>query len=328
MGHGMWQFGFAGKGALLLHLAAALALSQFVLVARVHPPLASPSRINEASGVNERAVGFASSQADLQAHVRTAHTSVRDPSRFYDPSLAMLAESLDAKSRYYAATALEECYALSHDGAVRFRNDFARRLNTTAAIPDKSHNWLREHAFSRSNRDCLAFDGSPISPSYIFGLIQSAARDGDPRAIARTLLFRDLADSKAGNFDVIAGLLSTGDPHVIRDVGLYLTRGESTLILNDSAEPVRASTLAVAWELVACDFGLDCGADSKLLNNLCAYQGQCGAFSYEDWLGRYSESREELAEILRLRMVLRRGLMFHDWTLLGLPARQPPATAR
>ena len=149
-------------------------------------------------------------------------------------------------------------------------------------------------------------------------MIQSAARDGDPRAIARTLLFRDLAESKVGSFDVVVRLLSTGDPHVIRDVGLYLTRGESTLTLSDSNMPVRAATLAVAWELVACDFGLDCGADSKLLNNLCAYQGQCGALSYEDWLGRHTEPSEEFAEILRARLLLRRGLMLQDWELLGL----------
>jgi hypothetical protein len=63
---------------------------------------------------------------------------------------------------------------------------------------------------------------------------------------------------------------------------------------------------------------MDCGSDSKLLNNLCAYQGQCRAFSYEDWLSRYTESAEELQEIKRLRMLLHRGLITRDWGLLGL----------
>ena len=45
---------------------------------------------------------------------------------------------------------------------------------------------------------------------------------------------------------------------------------------------------------------------------------QCGVFSYEDWLSRYTESAEEFAEILRLRMLLRQGLIMQDWSRLGL----------
>ena len=217
-----------------------------------------------------------------------------------------------------SAMALEDCYAFSRDGLDRFRHDFARRLSPGASASDRYENWARERAFSRIIRDCVAFDGAPISPDNVLGLLRSAARDGDPRAIARTLLFRDLADSKVGSFALVTNLLSTADPHVIRDVGLFLTRGESSLTMGDGGVPVGATSLAIAWELVACDFGLDCGSDSKLLNHLCAYDGQCGAYSYEDWLGRYTDSSADLAEIRRLRMLLQRGLVMQDWQLLGL----------
>lgn len=310
MSHGKWQLGFAGKATLLLHLAAALVLWQFVLWCKGQPVVGYAIRDAVATYANQRTVGVVSSP----------HLSLpQEPqARFYDPNLALAAERLDAASRYYAAIALEECYALSHDGVARFRDNFLRRLNSgdSAAASNRE----REHAFNRGNRDCVAFDNLPISPKYVLELLESAARDGDARAIARALLFRDLGESKIGNFDIVSRLLSTGDPHVIRDVGLYLTRGETALAMGDNAAPVNATTLAVAWELVACDFGLDCGADSKLLNNLCAYQGQCGAISYEDWICRHTESREELAEILRVRLLLRRGLMMHDWQLLGLNA--------
>ena len=318
MSRGKWQLGFAGKASLLLHLAAALVLWQLVLWCNGEPLVAHAIRDSVGASANQHAMEIAASPRQLRTQEPQPH--------FYDPGLAMAAERLDAASRYYAAIALEECYALSRDGVARFRDDFLRRLNSGNGTAAENESWVRVHAFNRSNRDCIAFDNAPISPKVVLGLLESAARDGDPRAIARTLLFRDLGESKAGSFDVVSRLLATGDPYVIRDVGLYLTRGESALILGDSTSPVRATTLAVAWELVACDFGLDCGPDSKLLNNLCAYQGQCGAFSYEDWLDRYSESREEIAEILRLRMLLRRGLMFHDWQRLGLPAQMPHAT--
>ena len=277
-----------------------------------------PVRGADVSATHEHAAGPAPSLSDLQSQRRPAHFFRSEQSRYYDPGLAMVAEHLDAESRYFVAMALEDCYALSHDGLARFRDDFARRLSPSASASDRSDNWVRERAFRSNIRDCVAFDGVPISPDKVLGLLQSAARDGDPRAIARTFLFRDLADSKAGTFAVVTGLLSTADPHVIRDVGLFLTRGESSMTLGDGGAPVRATSLATAWELVACDFGMDCGSDSKLLNHLCAYHAQCDAHSYEDWLGRYTDSREELAEIRRTQMLLRRGLMMQDWQFLGL----------
>lgn len=325
MGCDKLQRGFAGKGSLLLHMVASLVMWQIVLL--VPAPRAVVTHVRDAlvTSKNENVVEHARLPLRSPSRDRETQVFVREQSRFYNPALAMLAENLDAESRYYAAMALEECYALSHHGLSRFRDDFARRLTAGKVAAEDDDNRTREHAFERGNRDCVVFDGSPISPAYVLGLIQSAARDGDPRAIARMLLFRDLADSKAGNYDLVARLLSTGDPHVIRDVGLFLARGESTLMLGDAVTPVRATTLAVAWELVACDFGLDCGADSKLLHNLCAYQGQCGAISYEDWISRFSESREEFSEILRVRVLLRRGLVMQDWHLLGLSALKPQA---
>lgn len=230
----------------------------------------------------------------------------------------MVAENLDAASRYFIAMALEDCYALSRHGLPRLHGEFLHRQNTGTGASDQYENWLRERAFAGTTRHCIAFDGAPILPERILGLMQSAARDGDPRAIARTLLFRDLADSKLGTFDLVTRLLSTRDPLVIRDVGLFLTRGESSMIVGNGSVPVNATSLAIAWKLVACDFGLDCGSDSKILNNLCAYQGQCRAFSYEDWLERYTESAEELQEIKRLRTLLHIGLVSRDWGLLGL----------
>jgi hypothetical protein len=308
------QYWLMSNDSPLLHLAAILVLLQLVLWMTAKPSAEVTVRHTTAS------VAYQDSSESFQSH--SQHRQIRDflteQTRYYDPSLAMVAENLDAASRYFVAMALEDCYALSRHGLPRFRNDFQHRLSTGTSGVDQYENWLRERAFAGTTRHCIAFDGAPISPEKILGLLQSAARDGDPRAIARTLLFRDLADNKQGTFDLVTRLLSTRDPLVIRDVGLFLTRGESSMIVGNGSAPVNATSLAIAWELVACDFGMDCGSDSKLLNNLCAYQGQCRAFSYEDWLSRYTESADELQEIRRLRALLHRGLMSHDWGLLGL----------
>ena len=321
------QLGFADKASLLLHLAGALLMCQLMLWITSQRAMDAKTRQAAVSTANERTPERAAPPFRLQFRARTSRVFANDPSRYFDPGLANVAEHLDAESRYFVAMALEDCYALSHNGLPQFRDDFVRRLNTGLTASNRAHNWARERAFENSIRHCAAFDTAPISPDKILALLQSAARDGDPRAIARTLLFRDLADSKAGTFDLVTRLLSSGDPYDIRDVGLFLTRGESSMMIGDGGVPVSAISLAVAWELVACDFGMDCGSDSKLLNNLCAYQSQCGAFSYEDWLGRYSESTEELQEIRQLRMLLRRGLVAQDWQFLGLHALKTEAPA-
>ena len=98
--------------------------------------------------------------------------------------------------------------------------------------------------------------------------------------------------------------------------------------IGDPAIPISAISLAAAWELAACDFGLDCGSEGKILGNLCAYEGQCGARTYEDWLSRHASSREELDQILLARSLLRRGLILRDWQLLGLAQLTPPTRDR
>jgi hypothetical protein len=311
MNRNRWQCWLTGDDSPLLRLAAILTLVQLALWAGDNPTSDATARRTTASIVYQ---DFSDSFP-----LRSQHHYSRDvaigQNRYYDPSLATVAENLDAASRYYVAMALEDCYALSRHGLPRFRDEFLHRVNAGTSATD---HWVRERAFDGTTQNCIAFDGAPISPEKILGLLQSSARDGDPRAIARTLLFRDLADSKQGTFDLVTRLLSTRDPLVIRDVGLFLTRGESSMTVGDGAAPVSATSLAIAWELVACDFGMDCGSDSKLLSNLCAYQGQCRAFSYEDWLNRYTESAEELHEIMRLRALLYRGLMSRDWEVMGL----------
>jgi hypothetical protein len=306
----------AGSNSPLLHLAAILVLFTLILW------VTSESTLNPTahSATAPAVLAGASESPPLRSQHHQTRKFVVEQNRYYDPGLALAAENLDAASRYFVAMALEDCYALSRHGLPRLHDEFLHRVNVSvsASASHQYEDWLRERAFAGTTRHCLAFDGVPISPEKILGLLQSSARDGDPRAIARTLLFRDLADSKQGTFDLVTRLLSTRDPIVIRDVGLFLTRGESSMIVGDGAAPVNATSLAIAWELVACDFGMDCGSDSKLLNNLCAYQGQCRAFSYEDWLSRYTESAEELQEIKRLRALLYRGLMSRDWELLGL----------
>ena len=122
------QLGFADRASLLLHLAAALLMCQLVLSVTSQHAMDVAAHRAAASTANERAPERAAPPFRLQSHARTSRVFAHDPVRYYDPGLANVAEYLDAESRYFVAMALEDCYALSHDGLPQFRDDFMRRL--------------------------------------------------------------------------------------------------------------------------------------------------------------------------------------------------------
>jgi len=198
---------------------------------------------------------------------------------------------------YYVSQALEECAALrTFDGD---RDDHWVRLAASAALADP----------------CRGFDGRVIEPREIVALLTAASLRGEPHAIARMLLFRDIAASKADVIDEIPGLLATRDPAVVRDVGAFLSKGEA--VWRFGSEEVPAPTAAIAWELAACDLGYACGPASRIVLAQCAFEGRCGMASYEDALMRY-ERPDLMIDAQRLRAGILRALREHDWSWLGL----------
>jgi hypothetical protein len=162
---------------------------------------------------------------------------------------------------------------------------------------------------------CRGFDGLTIDSRDILALLQEAARHGEPHARARMLSFRDIAAPKLDVMAEIPGLLATGDPQVIRDVGAFLTRGEESL--GYGGEEVDAPSAAIAWELAACDMGFPCGPMSRLVLASCAFRGHCDEYRYDAAVAR-DEDPSRMALAQRLRVELVRALRRQDWGWLGL----------
>jgi hypothetical protein len=198
---------------------------------------------------------------------------------------------------YYVSQALEECAALR------------------ALDGDREGHWVRIAAAAALTDPCRGFDGRVIEPREIVSLLTTASLGGEPHAIARMLLFRDIAAPKAEVIDEIPGLLATQDPAVVRDVGAFLSKGEA--VWRFGSEEVPAPTAAIAWELAACDLGYACGPASRIVLAQCAFEGRCGAGSYEDALMRY-ERADLMADAQRLRSGIVRALREHNWSWLGL----------
>jgi hypothetical protein len=268
-------------------LAAALALGAWTIVA----PDAAPARQRnpriETSSAAWTALTFPRSiaenfqrAADLRSFVELHRDGLANP-----------------ETAYYVSQALEECAALR------------------VFYEDRDARWVEVAATAALTAPCRGFDDRIIEPREIVALLSLAALGNEPHAIARMLLFRDIAASKDDVIDELPGLLATRDPVVVRDVGAFLSKGEA--VWRFGGEEVAAGTAAVAWELAACDLGYACGPASRIVLAQCAFEGRCEAGGYEDALMRY-EHPDVMAEAQRLRPGILRALREHDWRWLGL----------
>jgi hypothetical protein len=207
----------------------------------------------------------------------------------------------DPETAYYVSQALEECALARPAGKEE--------------PADSAEHWAQLAATDALVAPCRGFDGRAIDSGEIVTLLAGAADRGEPRAAARMLLFRDIAAPKSDVVAKLRVLLATRDPGVVRDVGAFLSRGESAGWYGDREFPVAAA--AIAWELAACDLGYACGPASRIVLLQCAFDSRCEGGRYEDALVRY-EPADLMAEALRLRAGILRALREYDWNWLGL----------
>jgi hypothetical protein len=208
----------------------------------------------------------------------------------------------DPETAYYVSQALEECAV-------------ARPEGEGGELAESAERWAQRAATDALVAPCRGFEGRPIDSRDIVTLLSRAADRGDPRAEARMLLFRDIAAPKSDVLGKLRELLATRDPGVVRDVGAFLSRGESVGWYGDREFPVEAA--AIAWELAACDLGYACGAASRLVLLQCAFDSRCEGGRYEDSLARY-EPADVMEDAQRLRAGILRALREYDWNWLGL----------
>jgi hypothetical protein len=162
---------------------------------------------------------------------------------------------------------------------------------------------------------CRGFQGEPIEPAAILEMLRYAARWGEPHALARMLLFRDVAAPKDDALPDLPWMLTSREPSIVRDVGAFLSRGEAEWRYGD--ERVPTAVAAIAWELAACDLDRSCDPSGRFALAQCASLGRCSEWRYEDAVALF-EPPELMAAAQRLRTGILRALRNHDWEWLGL----------
>lgn len=179
---------------------------------------------------------------------------------------------------------------------------------------------------------CEGIDLNADSGALLAELIQRAADSGEPRALAwqlqNDLLARGvntaapapgvemLATPSPEQFDAMLALLESRDPMAVAFAGRLLTNGYSdSQVAFGPDQVVPSMELSGAlWDLVACDFGANCGPDRLELALACARLGRCEAMDYRSYLQRYALSPQDMIDFARIYPEILRGILHGDWS--------------
>lgn len=229
--------------------------------------------------------------------MREQYLEAHDLRTFVDRNAGGVA---DPETAFYVSQALEDCSVTREVGG-----DERFSLQERAAAAE-----LAQH--------CRGFHDQPIAPDTIVQLLAYAAHWGEPHAIARMLLFRDVAAPKDEVLPLLPWMLTSREPSIVRDVGAFLSRGEAQWRYGN--EQIPTAVAALAWDLVACDLDLACKPSSRFGLSQCALLGRCAAGPYEEALAIF-EPPELMSQAKDLRAGILRALREHDWGWLGIEPR-------
>ena len=165
-------------------------------------------------------------------------------------------------------------------------------------------------------------------------LLNAAATAGDARAQAWQLN-RQVYDSSNGRSGgglavtdeqaaAIRRMLASGDRGVVREFQglLASTVSDGSWRIGGIDERVDERALYASLGLVACDLGLACGIDSRLLLQECSINGYCGATNVYDHVYFYESSPNQAQLMDRYRQAIGQMIASGDLSSLRI-VREP-----
>ncbi|HUL97645.1 MAG TPA: hypothetical protein VLT89_16665 [Usitatibacter sp.] len=217
-----------------------------------------------------------------------------------------------------------------------------RRQQLEAQIPQASQDRAKRLAMydqMMSGERCAGFESVTATKDDIDKLLKDAAAEGDPKARAR-LATRELdasfvppAPGKPANFNgpaltdtqlqTFRDAIASRDPEaiVIAGTALSVTFRDAVIEVGPTHEELQSRASMEAWRMVACEYGLDCGPESRTLQEACAYQGYCAATTVPDLVYFYGVSPYEAQLIDQYRQVFRNAAANNDWSGLEVARR-------
>jgi hypothetical protein len=273
----------------------------------------------------------------VSTFVRTANTkavssaqqdfrNARDLKAYVDALLARRTQ-LTADERFHLAKALESCLFANSVSEDLASYGAKQRKQFLAGIAQGDPNAAARIAAYDSVDDvsrCLRFQGVKISPRDIDEMYLASAQMGDARAQAKIIA----PPPKLSSDDVvrIVSILETRDPEAILTIGSLLSQAplNQQIHIGPNGEIPETSAFIGAWNLVACDLGLECSAQHRELQQACAFASYCGAGTFEEHYQTFMVSPYVAQLAQRYRAMIDSAMDSHDWAQVGLSPKTFP----
>ena len=214
---------------------------------------------------------------------------------------------------YRMAEAIFECTAFM-DLPVP---DLSARLALTKQARESPR---RQEAFNAMVERCKGFSGNPRAVAELMqGLHRKAEAASYPAEVARSLRMEsERRDPEAGDKTAISLLSApTPDPDVVHELAQYLN---FRMAGHPDYRGIDAAALAVAWGLLECQYGADCGPRSRPVTMTCIAYGACDLTRVEDAIV-VQGSQATVNNAVELRDRIARQIAERDWKAVGLAPR-------
>lgn len=314
-------------GAAILLVVLALAGVWWAALTRSHPA----EEFAEASAAASRAASKPAAKSEVIAvappilpplpaptPVQAAKYEMRDAIRDTNDLRAFYDRTKDlpdptGERAYRLAEALFECTAFIDLPTP----ELSARLALTKAARESPR---RQEVFNAMVERCKGFSGNPPAVAEILqGLHRKAGAAGYPAEVARSLRMEagnrdpDWADRTA--VSMLSG--SSLDPDVVHELAQYLN---VRMAANPAYRGIDAAARSVAWGLVECEYGADCGPRSRPLVMTCVAFGVCDLTRIEEAI-LVQGSQATVNNAVATRDRLLRQIAERDWNAVGLAPR-------
>jgi len=216
------------------------------------------------------------------------------------------------EASYRLAEAIFECSAFVD---VPYEN-LSKRL---AIVKKALDNPRREEVLAFMYERCKGFSGNPAAMQEIMqALHKRAEAAGYPAEIARGLRYEaGRRDPEGADKTAITLLSASPDPDVVHELAQYVNVRDQGL---PAYRNVDAATRQIAWGLLECDYGADCGPRSRSVTMTCIALGVCDLQRVEEAI-LVQGTQAVVNKASTMREALARQIAARDWNAVGFAPR-------
>ncbi len=211
--------------------------------------------------------------------VISAYRTAKDYRAFFDLAITRPKEG----GLYLAGVSALDCSTLMAPGEKTQAQAYARQLSSLAQ--DAPNRAQRIEAIKTRHERCLSFDQFPLPSGASVVAMKDGATKGDSvltmKADVSALYLPEGALQKLPQ--VLERAISSANPYVMEAVLMQIGAGAAlfpTFINNERVPIEHVLAFGQAMSLVTCQFGMDCGPNSRPVLDLCI-ANNCGLNWYE-----------------------------------------------